>query len=205
MLRSPENHPHQKMPTEDSLNPGARPAEHRRAGKAPNRRFVLGVVLLALALGGLAAAEYFRERAALPRPPHGPSEALIAPPAPALAPEVATRPERPAEPPPPPEVINNEILPPPARRQPPATRQAATKARPPEKVETPAKGYIVQFGVFASPDNAETFRARLRKAGIETRIETRVQIGPFRSRQEAEKAIANAKQHDISAVLVPPR
>jgi DedD protein len=44
------------------------------------------------------------------------------------------------------------------------------------------------MGVFSSVANAEELRARLELAGVPARIEARVQVGPFATRQEAEQA-----------------
>jgi DedD protein len=194
------------MPVQEKIRDGTPTGDGPKAAQPRNRRLAVGVMLIVLALGALAAAEYFRERSAPSLPPHEPSQALIAPPAPESAPETASRPARPAEPPPPPEVINNETLRPPARHESAAAHSSGSKQpAPPAKTEAPAKGYVVQLGVFGSPENAEALRARMRKAGIETRIETRVQIGPFRKREDAEKALADAKKQGVNAVLVAPR
>ncbi len=48
--------------------------------------------------------------------------------------------------------------------------------------------FLLQMGVFSSVANAEELRARLELAGVPARIEARVQVGPFATRQEAEQA-----------------
>ena len=65
--------------------------------------------------------------------------------------------------------------------------------------------YVVQVGVFNSPANAQALQNQLRRAGLEARLETRVQIGPFKDKREAEQAIARAKKLGINAILVKSR
>ncbi|GAB2900164.1 hypothetical protein GCM10027046_31540 [Uliginosibacterium flavum] len=49
-------------------------------------------------------------------------------------------------------------------------------------------GFVVQLGVFNNSTNAEELRAKLKLAGIPSQLETRVQVGPFASKDEAVKA-----------------
>jgi DedD protein len=65
--------------------------------------------------------------------------------------------------------------------------------------------YVVQAGVFTSPANARTLQQRLAKAGIRAKVETRVQLGPYKDRREAEQALAKLKKLGVSAVMVPAR
>lgn len=51
----------------------------------------------------------------------------------------------------------------------------------------PAGGIVVQLGVFSNSTNAEELRAKLKQAGIPSQLETRVQVGPFNSKEEAIK------------------
>jgi len=85
---------------------------------------------------------------------------------------------------------------------------APAKAAPPlasaaNSVVAPA-GFVVQVGVFTNPGNAEELRARLKAAGIATQVETRVQVGPFKSRQEAVAAQAQLKALGLDAGMVLP-
>lgn len=76
----------------------------------------------------------------------------------------------------------------------PATVPADTA--PPALARTPAaapSGYVVQAGVFGNAANAEELRARLALHGIPARIESRVQVGPFRTRAEADRARARMR------------
>lgn len=77
-----------------------------------------------------------------------------------------------------------------------APRPAATPAPAsvaPASVATPAAplangNFVVQLGVFNSVSNAEDLRSKLKQAGIPSQLETRVQVGPFASKDEAIKA-----------------
>lgn len=66
-------------------------------------------------------------------------------------------------------------------------------------------GFLLQAGVFTSPQRAEELHARLTLSGVPSTLETRVQVGPFRSRKEAEAAQAKLKELGIDTVLVPPK
>lgn len=70
---------------------------------------------------------------------------------------------------------------------------AAPGAAPPPLTRSPAGGYVVQAGVFSQTANAEELRARLALHGIPAQIETRVLVGPFRSRAEADRARAQMR------------
>ncbi|MDB5816299.1 MAG: sporulation related domain protein [Rhodocyclales bacterium] len=65
-------------------------------------------------------------------------------------------------------------------------------------------GFFVQVGVFTNPGNAEELSAKLKAAGIPTQVETRVQVGPFKSRQEAIAAQARLKSLGMDAGMVVP-
>jgi DedD protein len=66
-------------------------------------------------------------------------------------------------------------------------------------------GFSLQAGVFSNPQLAEELHARLTLSGVPSTMETRVQVGPFRTRQEAEAAQAKLRGLGIETVLVPPR
>lgn len=66
-------------------------------------------------------------------------------------------------------------------------------------------GFLLQAGVFSSPQRAEELHAKLTLSGVPSTLETRVQVGPFRTRQEAEAAQAKLKTLGIEAILVPPK
>ena len=64
----------------------------------------------------------------------------------------------------------------------------APASRPLSQAAQRGQQYVVQMGVFYNVANAEELRAKLELAGIPAQIEARVQIGPFRTRQEADLA-----------------
>ena len=136
----------------------------------------------------------------------------------------------PAEPPPRPEVFSRPVLPRPApssrpvQSAPPAsvkTQSAPSRAfvepapfvrspapiTPPPPVPPPPRmlsGYSLQAGVFSDPHLAEELHAKLTRNGIPSTLETRVQLGPFKSRAEAEAVHAKLKALDVDAVLLKP-
>ena len=106
----------------------------------------------------------------------------------------------------------------PARTQPPAPPPVAEETAPPLPLApTPpeasakplaaprlAAGFVLQAGVFASPQLAEELHAKLTLSGVPSIIETRVQVGPFRTRHEAEAAQARLREAGIQTLLVAP-
>lgn len=90
----------------------------------------------------------------------------------------------------------------------PSVRVIETRQTP---VEAPSgasrlfSGFLLQAGVFASPQRAEELHAKLTLSGVPSTLETRVQVGPFRTRQEAELAQAKLKELGVETVLVPPK
>lgn len=90
----------------------------------------------------------------------------------------------------------------------PSARVIETKSQPPVAAPMPQRlfsGFLVQAGVFASPERAEELHARLNMNGVPSTLETRVQVGPFKTRQEAEAAQAKLKALGIESLLVPPK
>jgi cell division septation protein DedD len=83
--------------------------------------------------------------------------------------------------------------------QAPAQAPAQPVAAPPAPAPS---GYVVQFGVFANTQNALQLVERLKQAGIAAQTETRVQLPPFKTKAEAEAALAKMKEKGISAVVV---
>jgi DedD protein len=138
----------------------------------------------------------------LPPPPVAPAEA----PAPATLGA-----------PPPPSVTSKPLPPPgpgpkktpaPAAQKPlvaavPAAAAPATStAAPPKPVAAPPAGYVVQFGVFGNPQNAQQLVEKLKQAGIEAHTETRVQLPAFKTKAEAEAALAKMREKGITATIV---
>jgi DedD protein len=63
----------------------------------------------------------------------------------------------------------------------------------------------VQLGIFTSPQNAEALQRKLAEAGVVTSTETRVLIGPFRDRAEADRSLATVQRLGLGAVVVTAR
>jgi cell division septation protein DedD len=148
----------------------------------------------------------------------------IAQEAPAAAPESSAPPlDRSApraERPPRPEVAAQPTLP---RATQPSGRPATSQAKAATSVsstrgETPVavvhappapprlfSGYALQAGVFSDPRRAEELHAKLTLEGIPSTIEARVQVGPFKSRAEAEAVREKMKTMGIDAVMLPPQ
>ncbi|XZG71827.1 SPOR domain-containing protein [Chitinibacteraceae bacterium HSL-7] len=79
-------------------------------------------------------------------------------------------------------------------------------AKPAAPITPVASGqYTVQAGVFRYAGNAEQLTARLKAAGLPAYLETRVQIGPFKTRAEADAAAAKLRELGIQPVLAPQR
>jgi DedD protein len=126
-------------------------------------------------------------------------------------------------PPPPPPSVTSKPLPPPGpgpKKTPaptaqkplvPAQNVPAPSAKPTEtpaptaaapKPVTPPAGYVVQFGVFGNPQNALQLVKKLKQAGIEAHTETRVQLPAFKTKAEAEAALAKMREKGITATIV---
>ena len=169
------------------------------------RRLIIAAAMIALAFVGLALVDRLRDRPASLPPPHEPSQALITTPAQNAR---ATQPEQPVTPPPPPKIVNNETLAPAFRATGviPFPPQATVKASPAEITAlVPGNAYLVQVGIFNSPANAQALQKQLRRAGFDAHLETRVQLGPFKDKRDADKALARAKKLGIDAVLLNSR
>ena len=178
------------------MNAPAQPQTATDPKRPTRNRLLIAAVLIGLAVAGLAAVERFREHPVTPPAPHEPSQALITPPAAAPEPSPATASDAmPVEPPPPPVVVNEPDLPP--------------LPIPTSRTVSPAladnAGYLVQAGVFTSSANAQSLQQKLAKAGIRAKVETRVQLGPYKDKREAEQALAKLKKLGVNAVMVPAR
>ena len=96
----------------------------------------------------------------------------------------------------------------PQKATPPPTNTSPAPQTPPQPSPAVAKptpapsGYVVQFGVFSNPQNAQQLIDRLKQAGIEAQTETRVQLPTFKTKAEADAALAKMKEKGINATLV---
>lgn len=86
-------------------------------------------------------------------------------------------------------------------RQPVVSPPAAATPSPPRLFS----GYAVQAGVFSDAQHAEELRAKLMLNGIPSTLEARVQIGPFKTRAEAEAAREKLKAIGVDGILLPPK
>jgi DedD protein len=107
---------------------------------------------------------------------------------------------------------------PPAPKKPDdaARAQALLEGKSASAAATPAADaaaarFIVQVGAFAETDAAQTARLKLERAGLKTYTHvaqtpegkrTRVRLGPFATRAEAEKAAAKAKGLGLAAAIL---
>ena len=66
-------------------------------------------------------------------------------------------------------------------------------------------GYALQAGVFSDPRRAEELQARLMQEGVPVTIESRVQVGPFKTKAEAEAARSKLTALGVDTVLLPPK
>jgi DedD protein len=66
-------------------------------------------------------------------------------------------------------------------------------------------GFAVQAGVFSDPRRAEELQAKLLQEGIPSSIEARVEVGPFKTRAEAQAAREKMKALGIDTVLLLPK
>lgn len=138
-------------------------------------------------------------------------EGTVAPGAPPLQPlppeKPLTRPAtsrpasiRPAEPVPP--AASPAARPEPARElaQSHVPARRAPASRP--ITQPDERQYALQVGVFSNVANAEDLRAKLEMNGIPARIEARVHVGPFGSKEEAEAARAKLKELGLDGGLL---
>lgn len=122
-----------------------------------------------------------------------PAEPVSAPPVEAKTPPVAAVPEETA-----PAVVATT----------PSARVVETRTASPAQPNAASRlfaGFVLQAGVFTSAKRAEELHAQLTLSGVPSTLETRVQVGPFRTRQEAEAAQAKLKELGVQTILVPPK
>lgn len=84
-------------------------------------------------------------------------------------------------------------------------RRAPSGERQPPAPPRLFSGFAVQAGVFADAQHAEELRAKLTLNGIPSTMEARVQLGPFKTREEAEAARQKIKALGIDGILLPPK
>ena len=95
----------------------------------------------------------------------------------------------------------------PAQRvsEPAAEVPEAAVLRPPPAAPRLFSGFMLQAGVFASTQRAEELYAKLQLNGIPASIESRVTVGPFKTRQEADAARLKMQSLGMAPVLLAPK
>lgn len=123
------------------------------------------------------------------------------------SPSAAARAPRGNESPPLAEGTSAATLPSPPAVEPVPARPATAAAPVPGTPAPPRllSGYAVQAGVFSDAQHAEELRARLLLNGIPSTLEARVQVGPFKTRAEAEAARKKLKGIGVDGILLPPK
>ena len=97
--------------------------------------------------------------------------------------------------------------------KPNAVSAPSARAAAPLAPEAPPKpllsrifsGFALQAGVFSDPRRAEELHAKLTLEGIPSTIEARVEVGPFKTRAEAEAAREKMKALGVDSVLLLPK
>lgn len=94
---------------------------------------------------------------------------------------------------------------PPAAPPPPVNRPAAVAVpRPVTNIASKAATFSIQAGgVFLHAASAEKLLKQLQAAGVPAYIETRVQIGPFKTKAEADAATEKIRKMGITPAMAP--
>ncbi|MGE0100483.1 MAG: SPOR domain-containing protein [Hydrogenophaga sp.] len=139
--------------------------------------------------------------------------------APEAAPAPADRPQEVVVEPPPPEPAPPEVTPVLQEPPPPAPPPAPILAPTPPALSGPAaspsvpRAFAINVGLFADPANAEKAHARLLQEGLPAftqtvempkGVRTRVRVGPFVSRAEAEAAAERIRALGLEAQIYQP-
>ena len=92
-----------------------------------------------------------------------------------------------------------------------APPKAEAKTESASAADASAGRFVVQVGAFAENDKAQQVRLKVERAGMKTYTNvaqtkegarTRVRVGPFTTRAEAEKAAAKIKTLDLPAAIL---
>ncbi|MFT3736748.1 MAG: SPOR domain-containing protein [Rhodocyclaceae bacterium] len=75
-----------------------------------------------------------------------------------------------------------------------------------ERGEEPATKFFVQVGVYREQDNARGVAAKVKQAGMVASVEkvgasTRVRVGPFKTKAQAEQAVEKLKRVSLDGVV----
>lgn len=91
----------------------------------------------------------------------------------------------------------------PTANQPAEPKAGPPRVQPAAKAEPAPRAFLVQVGVFTDMDNARQLQTRLAENGIPSHTETRLQLGPFRSKAEADAAQLKLRTLGMGAVILP--
>jgi cell division protein FtsN len=80
-----------------------------------------------------------------------------------------------------------------------APKEAASDAAPTPKLPD---GPYLQVGVFTHPANAAKLKAELEAQGMPVYLATRVQVGPFKDKKDAELMRKKLKAMGLSSLLI---
>jgi DedD protein len=154
-----------------------------------------------------------KSEALAPAPPPASSPPVAAEPAPAPRAEAVPQPEAPpapvAKPAPPPAKAAVAEAPKPAAKDDASRARALLEGKAPA-VASGAR-FVVQVGAFADASAARETRLKVEKLGLKTYTQvaetssgnrTRVRIGPFASREEAERVLGRTKAAGIDGVVL---
>lgn len=151
-----------------------------------------------------------------PESPPSPEPAVAAEPAPVATPQPTPKAEAPA----PAVVPKTEPKPAPKPEPKPVPKPEPKVASKVEAKPTPApkpaepvsnERFVVQFGAFADPKSAREARQKLERLGIKTYAQevdtsagkrTRVRMGPYTSRSEADKALAALRKAGLDGKVL---
>jgi len=87
----------------------------------------------------------------------------------------------------------------------PGTEEPAAAVRLPPAPPRLFSGFALQAGVFSDLHRAEELHAKLTLNGIPSTLEARVQVGPFKTRAEADAAREKMKALGIDSVMLTPK
>ena len=149
-----------------------------------------------------------------PESPPSPEPAVTAPPAPVATPQPTPTAEAPA-----PVVVSKPEPKPTPKPEPKPAPKPEPKVAAKVEVKSTAKPaeptsnerFVVQFGAFADPQSAREARQKLERLGIKTYAQevdtsagkrTRVRMGPYTSRSEAEKALAALRKAGLDGKVL---
>lgn len=196
----------------DNAQPPEHLDEEALRKRLMNRIALAGVAVVAL-LGGLAIVDsmYVSPSLTLPKvalpEPVKPAEPIAI--SPSIVSPTAAEMQEPPEPPKPQAV---PTLPPPTPEvsAPPTVNMPGQSKSPREVEETKpmpqssAHGFVLQMGVFNNTEHAQELLAKLKQAGIPAQIESRVQVGPFKTKAEVDAARARLKALGMDSGLLLP-